>query len=226
MREAKASTSTLAAVTPKHKTNSATVNELESQMSELNQAALLYQQNTDQKIDTLTSQNEALQTKLTKLTEALLMVNQELSQVIPRGTSAASHMTPRASQNIASTLYDSQAAASETWSQKIQSRFQGTTVYFAFAVLALLAALAAMLLRQKDRRKVTATQSASASDDDTQDEYDFMGSHEAIPAKLDLAQTYLDMGDKPAARNVLEEVIQKGDEEQQKTASELLKKTQ
>ncbi len=61
-----------------------------------------------------------------------------------------------------------------------------------------------------------------AKEKDTEAEYDFMGSEEGIPAKLDLARAYLDMEDHDAASEVLDEVLQKGDEAQKQEAKELL----
>ena len=57
---------------------------------------------------------------------------------------------------------------------------------------------------------------------DTRDEYDFMSTKQAIPAKLDLARTYIDMGDLLAAKGVLEEVLMKGDETQANEARQLM----
>ena len=57
---------------------------------------------------------------------------------------------------------------------------------------------------------------------DTRDEYDFMSTKQAIPAKLDLARTYIDMGDVLAAKGVLEEVVMKGDETQAQEARQLI----
>lgn len=45
------------------------------------------------------------------------------------------------------------------------------------------------------------------SDPDLRDEYDFMGSEEGIPAKLDLARAYIDMEEYESADQVLSEVI-------------------
>jgi len=39
------------------------------------------------------------------------------------------------------------------------------------------------------------------------EEYDFMGTEEAMPAKLDLARAYVQMGDAVQAREVLEEIL-------------------
>jgi len=56
----------------------------------------------------------------------------------------------------------------------------------------------------------------------TESEYDFMGSKEGIPAKLDLARAYIDMDDKEGAHKVLAEIIEQGNEEQQAEAKQLL----
>lgn len=53
-------------------------------------------------------------------------------------------------------------------------------------------------------------------------EYDYIGSVEAIPAKLDLARMYRDMGDLPSAELVLRSIMAQGDDEQFLEASALL----
>jgi FimV-like protein len=58
--------------------------------------------------------------------------------------------------------------------------------------------------------------------DDIEDEYDYLGSREGIAAKLDLASAYIDMGDIDQAMNVLNEVINHGNEEQQYAARQIL----
>ena len=85
----------------------------------------------------------------------------------------------------------------------------------AFIVLIMLIIL--VVSRSKKTTPVTQTTQES--------EYDFMGSEESIPAKLDLAQTYIDMSDKKAANKVLEEVMQKGTDEQKNEAAKLLEQT-
>jgi FimV-like protein len=57
-----------------------------------------------------------------------------------------------------------------------------------------------------------------------QDEYDYMASDESIPSKLDLARVYMDMGDFSAAKNILKDVLLKGNKQQQEGANDLLVK--
>jgi FimV-like protein len=61
-----------------------------------------------------------------------------------------------------------------------------------------------------------------SEENDIRDEYDFMATKQAIPAKLDLARAYKDMGDTGAARTTLEEVVTQGNEAQVREARQLL----
>ncbi len=56
------------------------------------------------------------------------------------------------------------------------------------------------------------------------EEYDFLGSSEGIPAKLDLARAYIAMEDYLAARDTLLEVFAKGNAQQREEAKDLLTK--
>ncbi|MFV0277276.1 MAG: FimV/HubP family polar landmark protein, partial [Parahaliea sp.] len=46
----------------------------------------------------------------------------------------------------------------------------------------------------------------------------------AVTTKLDLARAYIDMGDEDGARQILEEVLLEGSDEQQQEANELLER--
>ncbi|MBN2689927.1 MAG: hypothetical protein JXR42_04965 [Gammaproteobacteria bacterium] len=59
-------------------------------------------------------------------------------------------------------------------------------------------------------------------DEENLSEYDFMGSREGIPAKLDLARAYVDMGDVESAKEVLAEILKNGSIDQQSEAREIL----
>lgn len=60
--------------------------------------------------------------------------------------------------------------------------------------------------------------------EDTKNEYDFMGTQEAIPAKLDLARSYMAMNEYEQAHTVLKTVMEKGTEEQRIEAQLLTNK--
>lgn len=54
------------------------------------------------------------------------------------------------------------------------------------------------------------------------DDFDFLGETDENATKLDLARAYIDMGDTDGARDILNEVLSEGSEEQQSEAKELL----
>ena len=63
---------------------------------------------------------------------------------------------------------------------------------------------------------------APASDDGEHEELLIAEDADQMATKLDLARAYIDMGDSEGARGILEEVIEKGTEEQQQESRELL----
>ncbi|MEL7939817.1 FimV/HubP family polar landmark protein [Pseudomonas delhiensis] len=66
---------------------------------------------------------------------------------------------------------------------------------------------------------------ASSLDEDAlDDEFDFLSGADEAATKLDLARAYIDMGDAEGARDILDEVISEGSDQQQKEARELLER--
>ena len=63
---------------------------------------------------------------------------------------------------------------------------------------------------------------SALGDDD--DDFDFLSGTDEVATKLDLARAYVDMGDSEGAREILEEVILEGNDEQKDDAQALLKK--
>ena len=59
---------------------------------------------------------------------------------------------------------------------------------------------------------------------DLAEEYDYMRTPEAVPSQLDLARAYIAMEDFIAAKATLNEVIKRGNVDQQQQAHELLAK--
>ena len=62
--------------------------------------------------------------------------------------------------------------------------------------------------------------SSAASEED----FDFLADTDEVATKLDLARAYIDMGDAEGAKDILDEVMQDGDDEQKQQASELLER--
>lgn len=59
-------------------------------------------------------------------------------------------------------------------------------------------------------------------EDDLEAELDFLSDTDEIATKLDLARAYIDMGDQDGAKDILEEVLQEGSDEQKQEAQELV----
>lgn len=63
-------------------------------------------------------------------------------------------------------------------------------------------------------------------DDDWDDDFDFLDGADEVSTKLDLARAYIDMEDPEGARDILNEVLEEGDESQQADARKLLESIQ
>lgn len=89
-----------------------------------------------------------------------------------------------------------------------------------------------LIRRSEDRAFVagTAAQNNHARridplvDEESRNEYDFMGTREAIPSKLDLARSYMVMNDHDQAYMILKTVMEKGNDEQRTEAQLLIQK--
>lgn len=57
---------------------------------------------------------------------------------------------------------------------------------------------------------------------DSGDDFDFLSDSDEVATKLDLARAYIDMGDTDGARDILDEVLQEGTDNQKQEASTLL----
>jgi len=70
----------------------------------------------------------------------------------------------------------------------------------------------------------TVSKVAEAANEDKVEEMDFLTDADEISTKLDLARAYIDMGDREGARDILDEVMIEGSNDQQGDAKELLAK--
>lgn len=61
-----------------------------------------------------------------------------------------------------------------------------------------------------------------AMSESMEDEFDFLSGTDECATKLDLARAYVDMGDEEGARDILAEVIEEGNDQQQKDAREMM----
>lgn len=207
------------------------VQELESQLSQLNQANTTFQQQTDQRIDVLNQEHTVLQGKLAQLSQVLSILNQEVTQLNQQISHAqkelATNLTPAQEQQHKAMPLGSHFAHTIENSK--------TTQYILYAILVLLLIVIMMLIPRRGGYKLQAitetggtgsgTNAANEpNESDTRDEYDFMNSEEAIPAKLDLARAYMAMEDYKSARKVLDQVGKNGNDEQKAEAKGMLDK--
>lgn len=64
----------------------------------------------------------------------------------------------------------------------------------------------------------------AADDEDFDAELDFLSDSDEVATKLDLARAYMDMGDKEGAKEILQEVVAEGDDQQKQDAEELVER--
>lgn len=68
------------------------------------------------------------------------------------------------------------------------------------------------------------TEESSVAAFEDEDDFDFLSGTDETATKLDLARAYIDMGDSEGARDILDEVVAEGNDDQQKEAKELIDK--
>lgn len=162
---------------------------------QLNQVNARFQSQVHQQVQTLQAENQALSQKLLQMATVMQTLNQAIGRQSSTSVSGSGGVM--------------------TWLVS-EEKSMGSSVFFAlFALLLVSLFFSAWWIWPKGSSAPTAS---------TESEYDFMGSVEAIPAKLDLARAYVAMGDKPAAEAALKEVLAKGDPKQKKAAEGLLTK--
>ncbi len=189
---------------------------LQAELVQLNQNNLQFQQQTDERLIELATKNQQLQQQLHQLTEALGLLNQELQRIKKmNGDFSSIQNHPIASESARVSIIRTFA----NWLEQKIGSF-GLNVTLTVAILVLFLIVWATWPRGK---KKTALLTASFDDPDTKDEYDYMGSAESIPAKLNLARTYIAMEDFISARKVLGEVFELGNTNQREEADNLLK---
>lgn len=170
---------------------------LKSALLQLNKNFTQYQQQNDAKMLILGAQVSTNTADLARLDKALALLNQEVTAATP---------------GLVKTT-----EAGSTWFNYWERHFNA----WIGVVAGLIILFIGLVFFRKARKAKPGLQVEA---DDTETEYDYMGSAESMPAKLNLAHAYIKMENFNGAKEVLEEVIQKGTEEQKVAAKELLKK--
>lgn len=197
-------------------TSSAPTADLQAQLSKLKQSNLVFQQQAGQRIAGLVEKDVQLEAKLSQLGQVLSMLSQEVNQL-------------GGQIKKAQTALGSDAPASKTAPIKMTGEASQWTQYTQYGIFGLLVLVVILLLFRRGGGSSKPSQAPSdqfdtKNSDDIKDEYDFMGSDEATPAKLDLARAYLAMEDYKAAKKVLDQVMKTGDDKQRTEARKMLSK--
>ncbi|HYF97539.1 MAG TPA: FimV/HubP family polar landmark protein [Coxiellaceae bacterium] len=192
---------------------SAQVQDLESRLTQFTQSYLLAQQESKQELALLGQKSAALQAEIEQLLIVLKTVSQQVDQV---------KMQIAGQQKQLGLL--SNGSSWQSLVTKLQAYVGGyNNTLLLLIVLVLLIIWWLVIRLRKQRAKIKVVQNQH-EDDDTKNEYDFMGSSEGIPAQLDLARAYIAMENYTAAEGVLHQVLAKGDAAQQQEAQDLLAK--
>lgn len=165
---------------------------LNQELTQLNRNAVLFEQTTNDKMEEVNRKLNFLRKQIQQIAQGFVILKKQLSGL--------------------------ENPPSESKTDLIK--------YLPWAIVGVLLLLLLLIslsnsrkLRRYSREKEETIK--SAEEDDTQDEYDYLGSNESIPAKLNLARAYIAMDDYPAAGKIIDEVLQAGNEAQRKEADEL-----
>lgn len=213
-----ASAPTAESVNPTSYLNSAGVDtSVRGEISRMTQEAITFEQQVNARIQNLTDSNQAIAV-------AIQNINQQSAQL-------QQQMKIMQMQQMAQTQ-----SHANGWQQLIHSlAHEDVLVYFNITVAALfLMGFGVIMGRRFQGRPLAFSNSSLARKlnvndphaDDTKTEYDFMGTREAIPAQLDLARSYIAMGDYIQAKTILKTIVDKGDKEQSLQATLLLDRMQ
>ncbi|MBW5802431.1 hypothetical protein FIV31_01790 [Coxiella endosymbiont of Ornithodoros amblus] len=188
---------------------------VQAELTQLNRNSLQFQQQTDGSLEQLNSQNQQLQQRLRNLEKVVTLLNQELIQL--KQSSYPAFQLPKNSPSQSPfngwIPYLRQILGENGYRAAIAGMF--------IALLLMLWALWPRKRKNQKNRRVLDDQPAIGGADES--EYDYMGSSESIPAKINLARTYIAMEDPVSARKMLKQVSKQGNEEQRQEADELLK---
>lgn len=188
-----------------------------SNLSQVSRSNTLFTNHTQQKINELMNRNAALESRIEKLKEAMILLNQEVNQMNQQLVTTVAKLNTL-SQQAAASAKSTQSSSPIAWLQRIKSDLGSWFNYLIYGAGSLIILLILALLFLKKGKKVT----SQADSKPLEGDYDYMNSEQAIPAKLDLARSYLVMEDYASARKVLQEILLLGTEDQRQTAESML----
>jgi len=197
--------------TPASSNNNGTeVRALQAEITQVNQNSLQYQQKNDGKIRMLTNQLSTLSSRVDRIQKAMILLDQEINAMQNKSTAVQELVkNPQTNEH------------GKHWLDYWEGHFGVWSVLlFMLVILVVLAFMSRLVIKANKK------QQASSEDKDTDDEYDYLGSEEGMPAKLNLARAYIKMEDFESAKEVLDEVLSDGTDEQKAQAQELKKQCQ
>lgn len=177
------------------------VTNTQKEITDLAQNTLSFEQQSDQRIQALVDSNHAMGTAIQTLMQNVADLQQKLAQNTAASASAAGFLHG---------FRDPET--------------QGLLIGVAGMLLLGAGVLLGRLWHSRAQAKVIVppvSPSPKAVKEDTS-EYDFMNTAQAIPAKLDLARSYIAMNEVEQAKAILKTVIEKGDDLHRREARVLL----
>lgn len=187
---------------------------LQTQLLQLNQRTLLFQQQSDERMALLDKNNQSIANQVKDLNQMIVFLTTQVTQLravqekLIAGTTGEFNHSPRAFW--------------QEWLMTLQ-RF-GSMGYWNIGIFAVLLLMFGFLSGRLLRRSPKIALMTQSDNIEEKSDYDFMTTHEAVPAMLDLARSYVAMEEYQQARDVLRQALEKGNSEQKTEANDLLQK--
>ena len=202
-------------------------------VTELSDRVVHWQTNVTSRTAALAKHEQQLTRSLVQLSNKINYLQREVNAMLqlmqaPQSpqhkTTTETAASPRASSSASLALISSwwQSAQKQviSWRNYLIMRHGKHNLMMASISLALVIFLLSFLVFPTSKKGEA---SGAAAETDA-GEYDFLGSPEGIPAKLDLARAYFAMQEYEPMREVLTEVMVDGSEEQQRAAKHMMDK--
>lgn len=175
----------------------------QGQAAQLNQLTSTFEEKADERIQNLNESNRAMGIAIQGINQNIAQLQQQVGQI----------QAVEAAQSAAPSNDPSLALNHKKYSEYLD--LGGAAIFMlGFGVV----------LGRFVRRRSPVVAHNRPEKEDTKGDYDFMGTAEAIPAKLDLARSYMAMNDYEQAGWVLKTVLEKGNKEQRAEAQMLMNK--
>ena len=176
---------------------------LQGQAARLNQLSSSFEEKTDERIQNLNNSNHDIGIAIQSINQNIAQLQQQVNQL--QAVAVAQSAAPSSDPSL--------ALNHKKYSEYLD--FGGAAIFMlGFGVV----------LGRFVRRRSPVVAHNRPEKEDTKGDYDFMGTAEAIPAKLDLARSYMVMKDYEQAAWILDTVLEKGNKEQRVEAQLLINK--